>query len=99
FGIDFSNVRVHSDAKADTLNRSLNAKAFTLGHDIFFSRGAYQPGSVGGNRLLAHELTHVVQQSSRAAQRLDGAPSNNKIQAKLKLGPAGDHAEREAERN
>jgi hypothetical protein len=62
FGADFSGVRVHTDAKADTLNRSLNARAFTTGNNLFFRRGEYNPGSSGGKQLLAHELTHVVQQ-------------------------------------
>ena len=87
-GTDFSAVRVHHDAQSDTLNRSLNAKAFTLGNDIFFSHGAYQPGSSGGQQLIAHELTHVVQQ---------GGAKGNKLQAKLSVGPADDHYEREAD--
>jgi hypothetical protein len=61
-GADFSGVQVHSDALADQLNNSLDARAFTTGRDIFFRRGEYSPGSPGGQRLLAHELVHVVQQ-------------------------------------
>ncbi len=64
FGANFGGVRVHTDHTADTLNRSLNAKAFTKGNDIFFSKGAYNPGSAGGRKLLAHELTHTIQQGS-----------------------------------
>ncbi|MCA9980858.1 MAG: DUF4157 domain-containing protein, partial [Anaerolineales bacterium] len=67
FGSDFSGVRVHTDDTADGLNRSLNAQAFTTGQDIFFSQGKYEPGSQGGQKLIAHELTHVVQQGG--AQR------------------------------
>jgi len=63
FGADFSGVRVHSDAKSDGLNRSLQARAFTTGQDIFFRKGEYNPGSAGGKELVAHELTHVVQQN------------------------------------
>lgn len=63
FGADFSGVRVHTDAKADSLNRSLQARAFTTGQDIFFRSGEYNPGSGGGKELVAHELTHVVQQN------------------------------------
>lgn len=63
FGADFSGVRVHTDAKADSLNRSLQARAFTTGQDIFFRGGEYNPGSGGGKELVAHELTHVVQQN------------------------------------
>jgi hypothetical protein len=63
FGVDFSGVKVHTDAQSDQLNRSIQAKAFTTGQDIFFRQGAYAPGSRGGQGLLAHELTHVVQQT------------------------------------
>lgn len=63
-GFDFSGVRVHTSPEAADLSRQISAKAFTTGQDIFFSEGAYQPGSTGGQELLAHELTHVVQQSS-----------------------------------
>ncbi|MEQ8383629.1 MAG: DUF4157 domain-containing protein [Coleofasciculus sp. A1-SPW-01] len=63
FGADFSGVRVHNNSNADQLNRSLNARAFTTGPDIFFKQGEYNPGSRDGQELLAHELTHVVQQS------------------------------------
>ncbi|MDA0672671.1 MAG: DUF4157 domain-containing protein [Cyanobacteria bacterium] len=62
-GADFSGVRVHADTQADQLNRSVGARAFTTGQDVFFRQGQYQPGSRGGQELIAHELTHVVQQS------------------------------------
>jgi|GEM_PF-1419119 len=62
FGADFSNVRVHADGNAHQLNQSLNARAFTTGQDIYFKQGEYQPNSQTGQKLLAHELTHVVQQ-------------------------------------
>jgi hypothetical protein len=65
-GHDLSEVRVHTSPEAVGLNQQLEAKAFTTGQDIFFSDGAYQPGSTSGQQLLAHELTHVVQQSSGA---------------------------------
>jgi hypothetical protein len=61
--VDFSGVKVHTDSQSDQLNRSIQAKAFTTGQDIFFRQGAYQPGNSGGQELLAHELTHVVQQN------------------------------------
>ena len=61
-GADFSGVRVHTDVLADQLNQSIQAKAFTTGQDLFFKKGEYQPGSRGGQELIAHELTHVVQQ-------------------------------------
>ncbi|GET37588.1 eCIS core domain-containing protein [Microseira wollei] len=62
-GADFSGVRVHTDSQSDRLNQSIQAKAFTTGQDVFFRQGAYDPGSRGGQELIAHELTHVVQQS------------------------------------
>lgn len=62
FGRDFSDVRVHTGGRADAVARAVNATAFTLGRDVVFRSGAYQPGTAGGRRLLAHELTHVVQQ-------------------------------------
>jgi hypothetical protein len=72
FGADFSHVRTHTDAEADTLNKQLSAKAFTTGEDIFFRDGEYSPGSSSGQHLIAHELTHVVQQmGGRRLQRED----------------------------
>jgi hypothetical protein len=62
FGQDFSDVRIHTGGEADTLNNNLQAKAFTTGSDIFFRDGDYNPNSSDGRELLAHELTHVVQQ-------------------------------------
>ncbi len=64
FGLDFSHVRVHHDAAAATLCNELNAQAFTHGWDIYFNEGKYNPESEEGKHLLAHELTHVVQQNS-----------------------------------
>jgi hypothetical protein len=62
-GVDFSGVKVHTDSQSDQLNKSIQAKAFTTGQDVFFRQGAYEPGSRGGQELIAHELTHVVQQN------------------------------------
>ncbi|MBN4003326.1 DUF4157 domain-containing protein [Nostoc sp. LPT] len=62
FGADFGGVRVHTGAQADSLARTIQAKAFTTGQDVFFRRGAYEPLSRGGQELIAHELTHVIQQ-------------------------------------
>ena len=68
FGTDFSGVKVHTGGEADTLNRSLNSRAFATGQDIFFKQGEYNPGSKQGQELLAHELTHVVQQGGQQLQ-------------------------------
>jgi hypothetical protein len=65
-GYDFSNVNIHTGGSADNVNRSIQAKAFTTGSDIFFRDGAYNPGTSDGKELLAHELTHVVQQGGAA---------------------------------
>jgi Domain of unknown function (DUF4157) len=61
-GSDISGVKVHTDTQADQLNRQIQAKAFTTGQDVFFRQGAYQPASREGQELIAHELTHVLQQ-------------------------------------
>jgi hypothetical protein len=63
FGHDFSFVRVHADAQAAKSAQAMNALAFTVGHDIVFDAGQYSPKTMHGQRLLAHELTHVVQQA------------------------------------
>lgn len=62
FGTDFSKVRIHTDAVSHRQNQALKANAFTTGQDIFFREGAYNPGNNQGRELLAHELTHVMQQ-------------------------------------
>jgi hypothetical protein len=64
FGRDFSQVRVHSDGRASELARSVNARAFAIGQDMIFGEGQYAPGTSTGRRLMAHELTHVVQQGA-----------------------------------
>ena len=68
FGRDFSRVRVHTDAQAVESARAVNARAFTMGQDVVFGAGQYAPGASTGQRLMAHELTHVVQQGA-AVQR------------------------------
>ncbi|KAM3107274.1 eCIS core domain-containing protein [Phormidesmis sp. 146-33] len=73
FGADFSRVRVHANDQSDQLNRSIQAKAFTTGQDVFFREGAYQPGNRGGQELIAHELTHVVQQTGGVVRRVPSA--------------------------
>ncbi|HZD10848.1 MAG TPA: DUF4157 domain-containing protein, partial [Candidatus Binatia bacterium] len=63
FGAEFGSVRVHTDARADALNRAVGARAFTTGRDVFFRAGEYSPRSRSGQELLAHELTHTIQQN------------------------------------
>lgn len=66
FGYDFSRVRVHSDARAAESALAVNALAYTVGRDVVFGGGQYAPDTAVGQRLLAHELTHVVQQQGAA---------------------------------
>jgi hypothetical protein len=88
-GHDFGRVRVHADPTAEQAAASVGARAFTVGEDIVFARGAFDPGSTAGRRLLAHELTHVAQSyAGRSASR---------PQARLEVGDAADPLEREAD--
>jgi len=65
FGHDFSGVRIHTDTHATEAAQAVHAKAFTIGRDVVFGRGEYAPESTAGKKLLAHELAHVVQQTSQ----------------------------------
>src|SRR5260221_3570864 len=67
FGYDFSQVRVHTDEQAVESAQAVNALAYTVGKDVVFAEGQYAPGTSEGQRLLAHELTHVVQQNNTYA--------------------------------
>ena len=69
FNADFGQVRIHTDGQANQFNQSLQAKAFTTGKDIFFRQGEYQPNGQQGQELIAHELTHVVQQNNGLVQK------------------------------
>jgi Domain of unknown function (DUF4157) len=84
-GDSLSDVRIHADGAAAALARSVSARAFTVGSDIFFGPGEYRPGTPAGRELLTHELVHVVQQR-------DGARSGP-----LTVSEPGDALEREAE--
>lgn len=86
-GQDFSGVNVHTDSTADNLSRDLGAVAFTTGNDIFFRSGAYNPKSSDGQKLISHELTHVVQQGA-------SAPS---VQSKMTVNDPNDQYEKEAD--
>ncbi len=82
---DLSDVRVHTDSTADQLNRSVAARAFATGTDVYFASGEYNPGSPTGDKLIAHELAHVVQQRGSSA----GGP--------LSVSQPGDAMEQEAD--
>jgi hypothetical protein len=71
FGYDFSRVRVHSGAAAEQSSRDVNAHAYTMGQNIVFGAGRFAPGTHEGRRLIAHELTHVVQQSDSDGSSVD----------------------------
>ncbi len=86
-GADFSQVRVHTGNESHDLNHQLSARAFTTGQDIFFGDGEYDPHSSGGQELIAHELTHVVQQSSGAV------PTSGR----MTVNAPGDRFEQEAD--
>lgn len=73
FGQQFSQVRLHADAEAADLSSSIGAKAFTYGNDIFFNHGQYSPYSSSGQHLLAHELTHVLQQGGKVARSMSSS--------------------------
>lgn len=78
FGYDFGNVRIHTDEKAQDSARAVNALAYTVGNNVVFGSGHYRPSSAEGERLMAHELTHVVQQSMTSLasiQRYTGCSS------------------------
>lgn len=77
FGHDFSGVRLHTDASAAASVRRLDALAYTVGSDIAFGAGQYQPETSAGRRLLAHELAHVVQQQADARPMLQRQPACN----------------------
>ena len=91
-GQDFSDVRVHTGDAADTSARSVSAHAYTVGSNIVFQRGTYDPGSTQGRTLLAHELTHVVQQRSGP---VDGTPAAGGVS----VSDPSDRFEVEASRN
>ena len=69
FGADFSGVRVHHDTEASKMNNQLGAQAFTHGNDVYFGDGKYAPQSTEGNKLLAHELTHTIQQGASVKKK------------------------------
>jgi hypothetical protein len=87
-GADLSSVRIHTGAESQAAATSVGARAYTIGQDIHFGAGQYDPSSGAGQHLLAHEVAHTVQQ-------LGGAPTR---QNKLEVSSAQDHAELEADR-
>lgn len=80
FGADFSSVRLHTDHDALQMNQALGARAFTHGHDVYLGQDAFDPQSRSDNHLLAHELTHVIQQGAAEATASTGPASDGHIQ-------------------
>ena len=78
FGYDFSNVKVHTDSVAAKSAQSINALAYTSGNNIVFNSGQYSPATHGGKHLLAHELTHVIQQESSFKESANGSSQKGK---------------------
>jgi hypothetical protein len=91
-GADFGDVRVHTDDKAHDSAKAVHAQAYTVGSDVVFQRGGYDPSSTAGRTTLAHELTHVVQQRSGP---VDGTPAAGGI----RVSDPSDRFEREASAN
>jgi hypothetical protein len=91
-GADFSDVRVHNDAAADSSAKGLGAHAYTVGSNVVFQRDAYDPSSPQGRTTLAHELTHVVQQRSGPVEGTE-APGG------IRVSDPSDRFEREAVAN
>ncbi len=90
-GYDFSQVRIHTGPEAVQTSREISAHAYTIGRDIAFSEGAYRPGTETGRKLMAHELTHVVQQGGAGPQRKTTADNRVKSHlAKLRDRPGFD---------
>jgi hypothetical protein len=97
-GADLSAVKVHTGVQSDTLCRSLSADAFSTGRDVFFSSGTFNPGTKSGDHLLAHELTHVVQQGAAPTIARSKAPASAGQAAegsvfRLTVGRANDPSE------
>ena len=92
FSHDFSQVKIHTDSRANGLAKRINARAFTLGRNVVFGAGQYQPHNTAGQHLIAHELTHVVQQSSHRSYgdtyRFAPQKSNNNVQVQQRTGAA-----------
>jgi hypothetical protein len=92
-GHDFSQVRIHADSKSDQLARAVHATAFTVGQDIFFRNGSYDPTTAEGTRLLTHEATHTVQQRGSES----GAGRAAAVQQRVTISEPGDRSELEAD--
>jgi hypothetical protein len=89
FGHNFSHVRIHTDARASESARAVSAQAYTVGRDVVFQKDHYQPQTAAGEKLLTHELAHVVQQSSHTHSAVNAS--------QLEIGEPDSSAERQAD--
>ncbi len=87
FGYDFNEVRIHTDTQSAENSRAFNAKAFTIGRDIVFGSGQYAPGTSAGKKILAHELTHVIQQCGASGKSFQTVQTKGRKSKSLKIPP------------
>ena len=90
FGVDFREVKIHHDSQSDSLNKSLQAKAFTTGKDVFFRQGQFNYGNKSGQELIAHELTHVIQQQNQPMIQCQSEELVNKESIQLRQNVEGE---------
>lgn len=83
FGTDFSGVRIHTDSRAENMSKSISAHAFTYGNDIYFNNGKYSPNTADGSLLLAHELTHTIQQGASPAMSKSVAAKSIQLKSRV----------------
>jgi hypothetical protein len=89
FSADFGGVRIHTCEKAIQLSQTIHAHAFTHGNDIYFNQGKYNPDSFSGRKLLAHELTHTLQQGASQPKSQSASPSVSGVSRKIQRAAAG----------
>ena len=89
FGHDFSQVRVHTDVTANRSSELIRAQAYTIGHDVVFGEGTYQPATTSGRRLIAHELTHVAAQDASLGIQSTIAPETHSAEIAARHVEAG----------
>jgi Domain of unknown function (DUF4157) len=99
-GADFSNVKIHTDGSAVQMSKELNAQAFTHGSDIYFNSGKYDTGSKDGQHLLAHELTHTVQQGGVRTKPIESGNNKNSTADVIQTSaaPASAHIQKTGEK-
>jgi hypothetical protein len=97
FGADFGNVRIHTGESAAQQSSDLSARAFTVGQHVFFGRNQYQPESTGGKELIAHELTHTIQQGASVQRSLE-TPVRERVQPQAQRWGISDALDKIAEK-